>query len=191
MNVVLIGFSGTGKSTVARLLAELLGWKMVDTDRRVEQATGYPIHRIFSEQGVDAFRRLERIAVRDALSGDSQVISVGGGAVLDPDSRREMRDGNLVVLLDAPVDILYRRLAAHVSAEPRPLLEGDDPLERMRSLKAERESIYAEAAHLIVDTGSIDEHAVAWRIAAALRDRDRPGADVASDGSLEGDLEER
>ncbi len=91
MNVVLIGFSGTGKSSVGRALAKRIGWEFVDTDAEVERAAGKRIHQIFVEEGEEAFRRLEREALRDALSCAQRVVAVGGGAVVDPANERGVR----------------------------------------------------------------------------------------------------
>src|SRR5450830_917085 len=168
MNVVLIGFSGTGKSTVGELLAKRLGWEFVDTDERVELAAGKPIHRIFAENGQAAFRTLEREAVEEALQGSSRVVSVGGGAVVDPASRKRMRDGNLVLLLDAEASTLYRRLATAVVDEPRPMLSDPDPLARITALKANRDPLYREVAHSIVSTEGLDPEGVVVRIVSSI-----------------------
>lgn len=152
MNVVLIGFSCSGKSSVGRALAELLGWEFVDTDEEVERAAGRRIERIFAEEGEAAFRRMEEEAVRQALSAGPRVVAVGGGAVMNPVSRRAMRDGHLVVLLDAEVETIHRRLMAAEADTPRPLLASADPRERIRRLKSQREAIYREAAHLRLST---------------------------------------
>lgn len=168
MNVVLIGFSGTGKSTVGELLAKRLGWQFVDTDERVELAAGKPIHRIFAENGQAAFRTLEREAVEEALQGSSRVVSVGGGAVVDPASRKRMRDGNLVLLLDAEAATLYRRLATAVVDEPRPMLSDPDPLARITALKANRDPLYREVAHSIVSTEGLDPEGVVVRIVSSI-----------------------
>ncbi len=206
MNIVLIGFSGSGKSTVGRLLAQRLGWEFVDTDGEVERVSGKRIHRIFAEEGETLFRRLESEAVRRALQGTSRVVAVGGGAVMDPANRLVMRDGNLVVLLEAEVDTLHRRLAQATGEEPRPMLRmgvpdgatggrGDGATRRLRTqnseprtqnshsapgtqhpalarieaLKAVRDPIYRETAHLIVSTEDVDLETAVVRVAAALK----------------------
>ncbi|MHB0871775.1 MAG: shikimate kinase [Chloroflexota bacterium] len=178
MNVVLIGFSGSGKSSVGRLLAQRLGWELVDTDADVERVAGKMIHQIFCEEGEAAFRRLEREAVSRALRGSSRIVAVGGGAVMDPASREVMRDGNLVVLLDAGVDTLHRRLAAAVEVEPRPMLgvgdgerghlSTDPALARIAALKAVRDPVYRETAHLTISTEGIDVEGIADRVVAAI-----------------------
>ncbi len=170
MNVVLIGFSGAGKSTVGKLLAERLGWGFVDTDESIEQGAGKPIHRIFAEDGEPAFRRLERDTLSDALRGDRRVIAVGGGAVTDPVSRYRMRDGNLVLLLEAEVPTLHGRLASAVVDEPRPMLYASNPLSRIESLKATRDPLYREVAHVIVSTEGLDVDGVVERIIASVFD---------------------
>ncbi len=170
MNVVLIGFSGSGKSSVGRLLAQRLGWELIDTDAEVERVAGKRIHQVFSEEGEAAFRRLEREAVGRALRGSSRIVAVGGGAVMDPANREAMRDGNLVVLLDAGVNTLHRRLAAAVQAEPRPMLgfEGVDARSRIDALKTLRDPVYRETAHLTISTEGIDVEGIADRVVAAI-----------------------
>lgn len=171
MNVVLVGFSGTGKSTVGRVLADRLGWQFVDTDVEVERVAGKRIQRVFEEDGEGAFRRMETEAVHAALRSPSCVVSVGGGAVLDPLNRRAMRDGHLVVLLDAGVQTIHRRLEDDLSEEPRPLLASADPLARIESLKASRDPVYREAAHSVVPTDDLDVAGVATRVWLLVRER--------------------
>lgn len=178
MNVVLIGFSGSGKSTVGQLLAEKLGWQFFDTDVEVERAAGKRIHEIFAEEGEVAFRRLESEAVGRALRGERRVVAVGGGAVVDPANRSAVREGNLVVLLEAAVDTLHRRLAEDVGDEPRPMLATPDPLTRIQALKTVRDPIYRETADLTIDTDGRDIEAIASQVAAAIMR-------VAGDGAIE------
>jgi shikimate kinase len=150
-NIILIGFSYTGKSTVARLLARRLRWRWVDTDREIEQRTGKTAQQLFATQGETAFRTLEREVVREVCAGRRQVVATGGGAPTDPYSRQAMFDGNLVVLLDASPETIYGRLLRSNSGEPRPLLEAPEPLERIRTLKAARDPLYRQA-QLVVET---------------------------------------
>lgn len=150
-NVVLVGFSYTGKSTVARLLARRLRWRWVDTDREIEHRTGHTPQVLFASRGEAIFRGIEREVVADVCGGQRLVIATGGGAPLDPASRAAMFDGNVVVLLDASPEVIYWRLVNSTSGEPRPMLDSPDPLARIRSLKAEREPIYRQA-HLVIET---------------------------------------
>lgn len=151
-HIVLVGLSGSGKSTVGVLLATHLRLPFVDTDDLIVQDAGMPIPRIFAEQGEPSFREIERRAVRAALSGPVAVIATGGGAPVDPDNRRALWDGNLVVWLDAPVDVLAARLGE--TGAGRPLLAAGGPAARLAELRHQREPIYA-AAHLRLDTTTI------------------------------------
>src|SRR3990170_2583424 len=154
--IVLTGFSGTGKSAVARLVAKRLGWDVVDTDTLVEQADGRPIVDIFAREGEVRFRDLEAEAVRQACARPNAVVSVGGGATLRPDSRRLLADGGFVVCLEARPETVLQRLREG-EAEERPLLAGPDPstgsgqalLGRIRELKAARQPLYALADHTV------------------------------------------
>lgn len=150
-NLVLIGFSFTGKSTIARLLARRLGWRLVDTDREITRRTHCSAQQIFATEGEDAFREVERGVVLDVCRGKRQVIATGGGAPLDPQNMKAMFNGNVVVLLDATPEAILERLQNSTSGEARPLLENADPLDRIRRLKAERDPIYRQA-HLLIQS---------------------------------------
>lgn len=167
-NVVLVGLSCTGKSTVGRLLAERLGWPFVDTDAELERRAGKSVARIFAEDGEAAFRQLEREVVATVCAGRQQVIATGGGAVVDPQNRALLREGNWVVWLDAPPETILARLRRAAGREPRPLLAGDDPLGKLRAMRAERETYYAQA-NAIFRTDQVHPSRVAARIHADLK----------------------
>jgi shikimate kinase len=150
-NVVLIGFSYTGKSTIGRLLARRIRWRPVDTDSVIRKRTGKSPQEIFATEGEAAFRAIERDVVRDICQESRQVIATGGGAPVDPVNRAVLFDGNLVVLLDASPEAIWARVQRSASNEQRPMLDSADPLERIRNLKAERDPIYRQA-HLIIET---------------------------------------
>ena len=150
-NVVLIGFSFTGKTTVSRHLARRLRWKAVDTDRVIRDRTGQTPQEIFAERGESEFRAIERQVVSDVCRKDRQVIATGGGAPIDPANRAVLFDGNVVVLLDARPETILRRLQNSASGEPRPMLDSADPLGRIRTLKDVRDPIYHQA-HLVIET---------------------------------------
>jgi 3-dehydroquinate synthase/shikimate kinase/3-dehydroquinate synthase len=143
--IVLIGFMGSGKTTVARMLAARLGAPYVDTDRLVEECAGKPIAEIFDQDGEAAFRALERSAVADALSGGDAVVSVGGGAPVDPGTR-DLLGSHQVVWLEVSLDTALTR--ARSGGDRRPLLDEGDPAE----LHERRRGIYAELADLSVPT---------------------------------------
>jgi 3-dehydroquinate synthase len=171
--VVLIGFSGAGKSTVGRLLSERLGWRLIDMDTEIERLAGRSIPEIFRDDGEPAFRAMERHALADALRAEGAVISTGGGAVVADevwDARWLRSPGTITVLLDAPAQVLHDRLVAQQAADPsgavRPMLEGDDPLARISNLKAQRAPWYERAAVTVPVAGRAPEE-VASTIAQA------------------------
>ncbi|MBI4197993.1 MAG: bifunctional shikimate kinase/3-dehydroquinate synthase, partial [Chloroflexi bacterium] len=177
-NIVITGFSGTGKSQVARAVADLLGWTCVDTDAEVVRRAGMPIARIFQAQGEAAFRRLEREAVQEACAGKGSVIATGGGAIMDPASLSAMTANGFLVCLEARPETIYRRLTENkrendqapglADAEERPLLGGPDPLARIQALKAQRQPTYA-LAHWTVHTDSLSIADVAQEVVRAWR----------------------
>ncbi|MDP9350924.1 MAG: shikimate kinase [Chloroflexota bacterium] len=166
-HVALIGLSGVGKSSVGPLVAEALRLPFLDTDREVEKAAGVPIHRIFREQGEAAFRALEAEQVQRALEAPPAVLSLGGGAVLDPDSREFLWLRATVVWLRARPEVLAQRLLAAPGAEERPLLAAGNPEARLRVLLEERESVYSRA-HVTVDAEAGSPTQVAAILLAAL-----------------------
>ncbi len=143
------GFSGSGKTTVAREVARRLGWKFVDTDEEIAKAQGKAIESIFAESGEPFFRRLEGQCLADVSAGDQQIVSTGGGIVVSDGNRRIMNESGVVVLLEARPETIYHRLWGQAveggEQEVRPMLASDDPLQRIRSLKAERQPFYALA----------------------------------------------
>ena len=160
--VVLIGFMGAGKSAVGRALAARLNWEFVDTDQAVEAAAGKPVARIFAEDGEAVFRSLEREAIRQAVSCGGRVIAAGGGATVDGRNRRLLLEQAYVVLLAAEPEAILERVRP---LETRPMLAGwPDPLERIRSLLAERSGAYAEY-HWRLDTSRLTPEEAAEQLA--------------------------
>jgi len=153
MNLVLIGYRATGKTTLARLLAERLGWDWVDADVEIERRAGKPIARIFAEDGEPAFRDLESQVVADLCRSRGLVLAAGGGAPMREENRRRMRaSGQVVWLVARPETILARMNADQTTAARRPSLTARDPLEEIVHLLEKRKPIYAATAHACVDT---------------------------------------
>lgn len=154
-NLVLIGLMGSGKTTVGKTLAERLDRPLVDTDEVVEQEAGKTIPEIFASEGERAFRRHESLAIRTVTALRGQVISVGGGAVLDPGNVTQLRMTGDIVLLEAPAEVLSERLD-ETGTSDRPLLAaaetGEELTARLGELLAERRSDYERAASYIVET---------------------------------------
>ena len=163
--IVLVGFSGVGKSTVARRLADSLGWQLLDMDAEIEQREGRSIPEIFRDSGEESFRRLERKVFSEGLQADRVVIATGGGAVVSDDVWTEHMLGvpeTLAVLLDAPPDSLFERLRDQQSRDrrgaERPMLAGDNPLARITALKEQRMPWYRRAEVVVpVDGRTVDE----------------------------------
>ncbi len=142
-HIFLVGLSGSGKSTVGRLLADRLGWSFVDSDTLIEKTAGRSIPDIFSEEGEAAFRELEGRALSRATRSSRVVVATGGGAPTHDAGREVLADGFTVWLAVSPA-VAAERLAAQPTDEPRPLLAGD-PRQRLESLFESRRDDYARA----------------------------------------------
>ena len=158
--VVLIGPPGAGKSTVGKLVAKRLALSLRDTDADIEAAAGKPIAEIFVDEGEPAFRALERQAVADALSTHVGVLALGGGAILDPDTRALLA-GHTVVFLDVGLAQASRRVGFN---RDRPLLLGNPRSQLMKLMEARR-NFYLEVATVIVpadgSAGSVADAVIA------------------------------
>jgi shikimate kinase len=141
-NVALIGFMGTGKSTVGRLTAEWLGFDFVDTDMLVEAKARKSIAALFAEEGEAVFRGYEREVVTELAQRRATVIATGGGLGANPDNLASLRQHALIVCLWAPAEVILERVR-HL--ERRPLLQVPDPLGRIRDLLAQRTPVYQQA----------------------------------------------
>jgi len=163
MNLILIGYRATGKTTLAKMLAERIGWEWTDADVEIERRAGKSIARIFAEDGEPAFRDLEAEVIADLCGRERLVLAAGGGAPMREESRRAMRDGGQVVwLLARPETILTRMSADPTNPDRRPNLTDRGPLDEIVHLLARRAPIYRQSAHLVVDTeGKTPEQLVA------------------------------
>jgi 3-dehydroquinate synthase len=145
-NIIITGFSGTGKSLVAREVAQRLNWDFIDTDEEIVRQTGKPITEIFQQDGENKFRELEREVIKKACQQKQVVIAVGGGAIVDPQNYKLLAENGLIICLEAKPGTIYQRLFQEsnygAETEVRPLLADDNPLERIRQLKASRQPYY-------------------------------------------------
>jgi shikimate kinase/3-dehydroquinate synthase len=161
-NIALIGFSATGKTVVAQKVAARLNWAFVDTDEEIVKLSGKTIPEIFEQDGEEEFRRLERQVLKQACHKEQTVIATGGGAIIDPKNQNLLLETSVVVCLEAKPETVYQRLLHDTlySASPviRPLLAGDNPLERIKQLKTRRQSYYAIADWTVhTDNLTVDE----------------------------------
>jgi shikimate kinase len=169
--IVLIGLSGTGKSTVGRMVARMLGWMSGDTDDQIVSLDGREIPQIFRDEGEAYFRTIERQAVSRLSQGDNWVIATGGGAVLDPRNREQLWRNSFVVYLETSVETLHGRIAhGNPHRAARPLLAGSDPLARLTELHRQRAPIY-QLADYCVQTDCLTKQQVAEAIVDAWRNR--------------------
>ena len=146
-NLIITGFSGTGKSLVAKEVAQRLNWDFLDTDDEIVKQTGKPIAEIFRQDGEARFRELERETIRKACQQRQTVIAIGGGAIVDQQNYELLAEAGLIICLEAKPETIYERLFREAAYSPetevRPLLANDNPLERIRRLKASRQPYYA------------------------------------------------
>ena len=167
-NVILVGFSGTGKSLAGKQIAHLLGWTLVDMDSELERRAGKSIARIFAEDGEVTFRALEKDLLKEVCSAKRQIISTGGGVVLDEENRSLILENGVVICLNALPETIYRRLLGDGEnpGTERPLLASPDALERIRKLKADRQTHYS-IAHCTLDTDDLTiEEVASWVVSS-------------------------
>jgi len=150
VNLYLVGFMGTGKTTVGHAAAQRLGFACVDSDHEIERLTGRTIPEIFAGEGEAAFRRREREFVEGGHPPTRTVVVCGGGLVVQPGLRDALRSRGVVICLHASIETILERTARQNN---RPLLNVPNPEERVRALFAEREAIYRSAGTLILTDG--------------------------------------
>ena len=148
--ISLIGLPGSGKSTVGRQLARRLQLPFFDSDHVIEQQLGCSIRAYFEREGEARFRDVEQSVIDELTQKPKCVLSTGGGVVLRPANRQHLHERSQVVYLNSSPEELYRRLRHDTS---RPLLQVADPLDRLRELFTQRDPLYREAAHFIIETG--------------------------------------
>ena len=147
--IILTGFSYTGKTHVAHIVAARLGWNAVDTDEEIVRLAGKPVGRIFADDGEDQFRNLEQQALNAVCQSDRAVISTGGGIVVSQENREMIKSAGMVICLEAQPETIYQRLTTD-SANPdeaafRPLLAENEPLRKIAALKESRQYYYAQS----------------------------------------------
>jgi len=171
-NIALIGFMGTGKSSVGRLLAEQLHFQFLDTDELIESRAGKSVAAIFAAEGEAAFRELERSVVAELASRKRTIISAGGGLGANPENLASLKHHALVVCLWASPEKIWERVRGQ---SHRPLLQGPDPLGKIRQLLADRGPTY-KLADVLLNTEVRSLREVAQQVLHQFRVAKSPGA---------------
>jgi len=169
MNIVLIGYRGSGKSAVGTRLAARLRMEFVDTDDLIESKEGH-ISDIVKSKGWDYFRRREKSVIEEISKGSNLIIAPGGGAVLDTDNVNALKRNGLIIWLKADQQALLKRIQKDQgSSTRRPTLTGKGTLEEIEETISEREPFYEKASEIQVDTSALDVEAVVEDILTVLK----------------------
>lgn len=166
-NIVLIGFMGTGKSSLGKRLAQTLGWPLIDTDVLTEKKAGRTIAEIFASEGEQAFRDLETGILKSLGETFHTVISTGGGVILRKENRELLSGLGLVIWLHAAEEAIFERVSRN---KKRPLLHTPNPRQTLHDLLEKRTSLYAEVADVRVDTGRMSPPQAIHAILLAAQD---------------------
>jgi shikimate kinase len=164
-SIFLIGLMGAGKTTIGRLLARHRHMAFIDSDHEIESRCGVSIPTIFEIEGEAGFRKREAAIIDELTRRDGIVLGTGGGAVLDPRNRENLRARGTVVYLRCQPEELYLRTRHDRN---RPLLRTDDPLARLGDLFAQRHPLYLETADIVLDSGRQSVHCLVRKLEAAL-----------------------
>jgi shikimate kinase len=165
--IVLVGLMGAGKSSIGRRLASRLDMAFIDADDEITNAAGCSIEDIFELYGEEAFRDGERRVIARLLDAEPHVLATGGGAFLDGQTRKRIRERGISVWLRADLDIIHQRTSRR---NHRPLLKKGDPRATLEKLMKERYPIYSEA-DVVVDSSEEPHDVTVMRVLDALRDR--------------------
>lgn len=176
INIVLIGFMGTGKSTVGKRLAKILDWEFIDTDAAIEELTGCSVTDLFRLHGETRFRSEEALLVKRLSEQKGCIIATGGGTVLNPENWELLAEHGILVQLYATVETILERVGARPNT--RPLLKGSR--EMIEALWEARQETYAKA-HMVVDTTEKDIEEVAGEILVRLEGKVDGSFELAKD----------
>ena len=167
MNLILIGYRGTGKSTVGKIVAEMLNFKRIETDAEITDRAGMSIPEIVKENSWNYFRDLESEVVSEACSMENTVIDCGGGVVTRPENVKALKRSGIIFLLKADINDILRRIS---SSSQRPSLTGDKSFTvEVEQVLKEREPLYQAAADYIIDTSSESPRTAGKKIAQIYR----------------------
>nr|WP_172452594.1 shikimate kinase AroK [Chromatium okenii] len=168
-NIFIVGPMGAGKSTVGRQLAEVLSYTFKDSDQEIQRRTGVDIPTIFEFEGESGFRHRERQIIEELVNEERIVLATGGGAVLSPENRQNLSARGVVIYLHCSPEQQFSRTSRDRN---RPLLETEDPLEKLRQVMEEREPLYRQVADMVVSTEKRGTSAVIKEIMRRLTSED-------------------
>jgi len=151
-SIYLIGLMGAGKTTIGRLLAKSLGLAFYDSDKAIEDITGVDIATIFEFEGEKGFRIRESKMIKELTQLEDIVLATGGGVILDQENREYLKENGFVVYLQCSVDRIVDRTSRN---SQRPLLNVDNPKEKIQALLNEREELYLSCADFVIDSGQM------------------------------------
>jgi len=172
MNIILIGYRGAGKSAVGKRLAGRLRMRFVDIDDLVEESHGASIREIVESAGWEHFRAMEKATIQEIAQQSGFIIAPGGGAVLDPENVKSLKNRGLIVWLKAEPEVLAERMSSDPQTiGSRPTLTGKGALAEIREVMSSRESIYKKAATIELDTSTLDIEAVVEKVLSILQKR--------------------
>lgn len=165
VHLILVGLTGSGKSTIGRRLADVLGREFVDTDQLIESGSGRTIRQIFDTDGEDTFRDLESSTLADVLASSTPLVVATGGGIVIRDENRRLMHGHDVIWLRASLDTLVGRLGN--SRSRRPLLDGD-LRRRLVELDDQRRDLYRDVASSVMDVDGLDLDRIVTDLQAAV-----------------------
>ncbi len=168
-NIFFVGPMGAGKTTIGRQLARSLGQPFYDSDKEIEARTGADIPLIFELEGETGFRSREKAMIDELTRQSNIVLATGGGAILDPDNRKHLIGRGFVIYLSAPVEQLFQRTARDTR---RPLLQTENPRQKLEEILATRDPLYREVADLVLITDNKPVHTVTHSLLQQLKDLD-------------------
>jgi len=172
MNLILIGYRGSGKSTVGSRLAARLKMRFVDIDDLIEERQGVPISDIVKSHGWGHFRKLERSTIEDISKEDHLIIAPGGGAVLDTDNVEALRKNGFIIWLKADKQTLLKRMNHDPGTNTRrPTLTGKGTSDELKEVMSLREPIYERVSEIQIDTSTLDVETVVEGVLAILDEK--------------------
>ena len=159
LSIILIGFRGTGKTTIGKILAQRLGKGFIDADEYLEQKQGKTIKDIFAEGGEKLFREIEARIIEELCLLDNRIIATGGGAILREENVRSLKKNGIILFLDADVDTLYKRIRKDMQTQgKRPSLTNRGAYEEIEYLLAYRRPLYDKIADFVINTANISKN---------------------------------